>query len=295
MKQHILLAAISLASTFNAYAELPIGVNQSIPGISQTNTSRPLTIVHIGTQEKIKFQGGYNFLHNNANQDPNLLAAMIGWSNVLRLKFGGSGSTWITELQVIDEIDEFIRTEAWVQTQANFLNLADATGEILGFSGTGAWDVSGSGISGALTGGRLQLQNAKYRLSEKTIYADVNGLKYQIGTTPAVNYIENNVPMWTYETLTGPRKIPVEALKTSTNRQATMLNAGFKVWSQSQSQIIFKGTYKFAKLRLTPQGKLVMKNSLGVLNTFTNALNLVNEDPAGLGEVEASVFVAVSL
>lgn len=291
-------AAALTAAAMGSCIAAPITLNVNQATRLTNPTGQSVNIQHIGHSIRTSYQD----IPTLQNID-NLFVggAFISFANVTRLAFVGSNQSSVQEAFVLwpgsppEWQDDPIRVEARITAPGKLLTVDNLTGEILGFAGSESGTITGTRIPGYITGGTFSIKNLRFDLKSNTVLADGHGISSPVGTTPANAITATNIPVFSYAQITGPGKIPINAFVNRQNVKSALENAGFRVWSISADRITFSALYTFSGIKFTEDGKSLIVRSLNVLSTGKNALNALNNEQQGIGEIKASIMLSAPL
>lgn len=189
----------------------------------------------------------------------------VGWLPVLRMVIAGDGLKQTTYTD--PDFGDVYTVGISYTTPAVSMTLDDATGEFLSARASGSMTWSGTRISGLLTGGRLSMSNLRIDLTNKTVTADLDGLKSAVGTIPATSLSQANVVVWTFTNLAGPSALaPTDLI--GSNSTAALTARGFAVDNQG----IITAVHEARNLKSTLALREFMKNSWGLGAYATSGL-----------------------
>lgn len=192
-----------------------------------------------------------------------------------------------------DEFGGAVRTGERVAAPVTSVSLHNVTGQMRMLASAGGVLQTGTFVAGTLTGGSASVTNLRFDLLEKTVTADLYGVKALVGAGSSVIYDLPNTVLWTFESVSGPTAIKPEYLLAS-DPVAALKGAGF------QAQVV-EGQYQFVAenvitgLRVTTSGFNFFANSLGLLSTGAGALRAINGDSVNeQGEVRMGGYGTVT-
>jgi len=164
------------------------------------------------------------------------------------------------------------RTGVQVPTQVASVALDNATGQITSISNVGSVQIKGARISGTLAGGIATISNLRFDLVNKSVVADLSGVRSAVGTIPSASYNLPGATLWTFASITGPRGVPVDALM-STNPAEAVAAAGFDLIDGGS----FASTLTISGLSLSSAGYGFLVDALGLGTTGRNAVSGVGQ------------------
>lgn len=195
------------------------------------------------------------------------LAGLVGAFNVGNVKVVGIGEVSPTEQLWADPfLGDVFRTGIQAPSKVGAVGLDNVTGQFISVTSAGV-RLTGTRISGVLTGGTANLSNLRFDLDNKTVVADLSGVRSAVGTRPSINYSQPGTTLWTFASVTGQPFLSTAAL-TSANPAAAMAAAGFEVIDSTT----FASTLTFSGLSITNEGFSFLVDSLGLGNTGRMAL-----------------------
>lgn len=226
------------------------------------------------------------------------IGGTLGALNVGKLVVGGTGGWSVAQQYQTDELNESIRTSVNLATPNISMSVVvdgPNSGQISTMTtGAGSWSLTGTRISGTLTGGESQLSNLRFNLAAGQVVADLAGTKSAVGTKPAVAYNSPNTVLWTFDPATdvaGATRLTANSLLVS-NPWADP-SSGYTYTYEGYDRIV-TGTTHINNLQITAEGTHFLINSLGLLAAGQDAFNAVNNSTGGWGSVTlVNKFIAV--
>ena len=241
------VAAACVACAFAAQAapvNVPVGASLTTmnpPGSGQVTT---VTLTG-GTSNWTLSNGGWT-----AGQDYGAVEGLVGALNVFNAKVTGSDEYLPLE-QTAQFFEDTIYTSIRVQAPVGSATLDSVTGQILSVSNApGAVQFSGTRINSVLTGGSATISNLQFDLVNKTVVADLLGVKSAVGTNPSVTYNLPGTTLWTFANVA----TATEAINSTT----------------------FATTLTFSDLTVTTQGNNFLTDSLGLLSIGRLSLSMAD-------------------
>lgn len=175
------------------------------------------------------------------------VGGLVGAFNAGRVKVTGDPSP-TEQLWLEPVIEDLVRSDIFVHSVVESVVLDEVTGQIESISNVGVVQFTGTRIAGVLTGGAAMISNLRFDLANKTVVADLSGVKSAFGTNPSVSY---NLPGATFLTFTDVATA-IEVIDSTT----------------------FASSLTFSGLRFSTTGYNFLKSSLGLgglaLFKFTN-------------------------
>jgi len=264
----------SLTGVFAAVLACAAAMSHAAP--ITVSPGAPFQLNDGSVQVTPSFKAGTNILNLGAggyvegDNPGGTVGGVVGWFNVMNLSTTGDGVKRTTYTD--PDFGDVYTVGIGYTTPAVSLTLDDATGEFLNARAAGTMNWSGTRISGALTGGRLSMSNLRIDLLNKTVTADLEGVRSAVGTSPAASMSQANVVVWTFAELNGPSALAPTDLVGS-NSTAALTARGFAVDAQGT----VTATHQARNLQCTPALQDFIKNSLGIGNTYApNPLRINN-------------------
>ncbi len=126
------------------------------------------------------------------------------------------------------------------------------TGQILSVSAAGGFQLTGSYANGILTGGTAKIENMRFDLANKRIYADLSGTRSAFRTGAAVDFNLPDTVLWNVADVTGPNAFNSAALF-AVNPVQALQAAGYSV-TKNSDHLDIQGQYTLSGLSITEQG-----------------------------------------
>lgn len=127
------------------------------------------------------------------------IGGMVGVLNLINAKVLGIGESLPTEQFWTDpDFGDVYRTRVTVPLQVASAAFDTVTSQITSVSTTGGVQFTASRLPGTLTGGTASISNLRFDLVNKTVAADLAGVKSAVGTNPSINYNVGPTTLWTF-------------------------------------------------------------------------------------------------
>lgn len=303
LKAIALAAGLAFAHVHaTAQTVISIGIGQQSVVTDPLGSGRSALITTVAASSTTDFANGAFAVTNN----PFTIGGTIAFLNVSNLLVGGVGGTTISQRTLVDEFGDTIRTNLGTSagvSQFSAVIEGPSAGAIQVVSVNGGMALSGTRISGTLTGGDLQISNVRVGVAGGQVIADMSGTKAAVGTKPAVVYNSPNTVLWTFNPVadvTGPTQLkaasflaadPVAELTADgyTNVHYTGTN------TQGFADIEATLGTQMNNLAITSAGATFFINSLGLLATGQDALNAVNSSKGKWGSISTALTFTTSL
>jgi PEP-CTERM motif len=208
--------------------------------------------------------------------DPSTAGGLISALNAGQVNIRGVGGALVTQ-GALDPADILTRYAASAAAQVTGATLSDA-GEVLSVQSAGGVELFAARNS-TLTGGSAKVTNLRFDLTNKTIYANLDGLRSAVGTRPAASFTLVGQALWTFDRISGPTVLPPAALGAA-DPVAAMTAAGFTVTKRFDGvdpHVQYTANNTISGLKVTPEGFDFFKNSLGLTNAGISALTAVTD------------------
>ncbi len=197
------------------------------------------------------------------------VGGLVGVLNVLNAKVEGlDGLYTIQQLWPDPGSGDVYRTGIQVPTRVASVGLDNVTGQFTSISNVGGLQLTAPRITGILTGGTATITNLRFDLVNKTVLADLSGVKSAVGTSASVTYNLPEAALWTFASITGPLGVPVDGLL-SANPPEALAAAGFEL----SHPFTFASTLTISGLSITSEGYNFLADSLGLGPTGKSALS----------------------
>lgn len=228
------------------------------------------------------------------------LGGALGFLNVGRVVVVGLDGTAVSEQLVTDEVGEAARAGVSASTGIGVISTyvdGASAGELQTLSVNGGLTLSGTRITGTLTGGSLQVDAVRVNVAAGQVIANLSGTKAAVGTKPAVVYNAPNTVLWTFDPaadVTGPTQIKPSSLFSENPTAALMADGHTSVYSVGSSASTFYAVgftvnAQINHLGLTPAAAEFFTNALGLLATGQDVMNSVNSSTGRWGGIQTSL------
>lgn len=285
-------AAALAAASMGAHAAPQTGtVGQDIL-VSGAGGSGIVTLT--GGAGQLAFSSGTQYAQTG---DPALIGGLIGALNVGKVVVSAIAPATYAQTEVPDELGDPVRNSAKANAPVVSITADNVTGKILEVASIGGARQVGTRISGTLNGGRADVTNLRFDLANSVVYADLVGRSANVGTRPGADFVLTNQALWTIGNISGPTVLPPAALgKSDAEAISIFTGAGFTYDGKIGDRLSFSAVNVISGLKVTAEGFNFFKNSLALGPTGVDALNAVNNDAQGWGQVDSKItFTVVSV
>lgn len=258
------IAAAVLASACSFGHAAPITVSPGAPFKLINGTTQVEQVLKSGAQLFTWGDGGYDGVDTNTLGGPLLL------NQLTKTIFSGEG---LTEQFKTNEFGETTRVAIRYLKPMSNLTIEQDNGQLLGAGFTGSMTLTVSRIASTSTGGTASISNVRVDFINKTVTADLLGVKNAVGTTPAVSYNSPNTVMWTFTTLEGPTALDPNDLIGS-NAAAALTAKGFTVNAQGEVSAL----HAINNLQITSAGQRFLTQSLGLQSAINSGMTAIAND-----------------
>lgn len=276
---------INKGQTLATGLTLRSGVPLRIKHISSVSRMNVSPLVYDTSTPALTLQGALPWFNVfGVNPQPN--ATGLAYNDAISDPRFGSGSA-----------EGQVRHRMRVISNGSFVTLNKTSGEVASLGGFRS-DMSGAYMNGAIGGGAWSAQNINYVLAANSAYGDLSGSNAAVGSGSGEQPVaaQTGVPLWTYDSVTGPASIPLSALAAATsnsNLPSLLQAAGFVVNSATSSEIVFSGTYSLGGLNLTTPYKEYACQALACSQVAKDAL--MTPQTNHLGDFSTTVKFSIPL
>ncbi len=208
--------------------------------------------------------------------DPATAGGLISALNAGQVNINGVGGAVVSQ-GMLDPEDPLSRYTASARANVTGATLS-ASGEVLGVQSEGGVELFATRNS-TLSGGSAKVTNLRFDLTNKTIYANLDGLRSAVGTRPAVPFTLADQALWTYDSISGPTAISPADLA-GADPLAALAAKGFTVTpvpGANGVDVLITARNTISGLKVTTEGFNFFKNSLGLTNAGISALTAVTD------------------
>ncbi|WP_165456761.1 PEP-CTERM sorting domain-containing protein [Aquabacterium lacunae] len=214
--------------------------------------------------------------------DPATAGGLISALNAGQVNINGVGGAVVSQ-GMLDPEDPLSRYTASARANVTGATLS-ASGEVLGVQSEGGVELFATRNS-TLSGGSAKVTNLRFDLTNKTIYADLDGFRNAVGSPTSASFrpsLSINLPnqaLWTYDSISGPTAISPADLA-GADPLAALAAKGFTVTpvpGANGVDVLITARNTISGLKVTTEGFNFFRNSLGLTNAGISALTAVTD------------------